>query len=389
MERRRKKQIISVIAAFLAGCLIASTTTVLFLNGGLGGSVRISKTEYQNMYSLAVKYQKLEQLAQNINTYYYQDVAEEDLLNGAYKGLVNGLDDPYSSYMTKEEYSDWKISATGKYSGVGITFSRDDTGYVIIRVNKESPAEKAGLKPGDYILSVDGKTYEDVDIMANAIRGDKGTKVKLAYYQDGKEHEVTLTRTNIVQQSVEYKMLAGDIGYIQVTAFLEDTAEDFDAALRALEEKGVKKLVLDLRDNGGGLVDACINIADEFLDEGVVTYVEDKQKRRTEYKSKDGKTDLKTVVLVNENSASASEILAGALQDNEIPLVGQKTFGKGIIQSTTELEDGSALKLTIMQYFSPKGRKVHQTGIKPDYVVKNQEDSKEDAQLEKALSLLQ
>lgn len=388
MKRGNKKIIIGMIAAFLVGCLVAGSVTVMFLNGGLGNSVRVSKAEYETMNRMAEKYEKAERIYQSLNTYYYQDIDETDVMNGLYKGIVNGLDDPYSAYMTKEEYDDWKVSATGKYSGVGITFTKDDKGYVIISLNKGAPAERAGLKTGDYILSVDGETYEDMDIMANAIRGDSGTKVKLVYYRSGKEHEITLTREKIQQQSVEYKVLDGNIGYIQISSFIEETAGDFDKTLKALEKKGVKKLVLDLRDNGGGLVESCIDIADQFLDAGVVTYVEDKQGQRTEYKSENGKTDLETVILVNENSASASEILAAALQDNGFKLVGQKTFGKGVIQSTAEMEDGSALKLTIMQYFSPKGRQVHKKGIEPDYSVKNREESKTDAQLEKALSLL-
>ena len=182
-------------------------------------------------------------------------------------------------------------------------------------------------------------------------------------------------------------MLDDSTGYISISSFIESTGNDFKKALKDIEDKGAKNLVLDLRDNGGGLVDAAVEVADQFLDEGVVAYVEDKNKNRNDYDAEDGKTDLNTVVLVNENSASASEILAAALQDNGFKLVGQNTYGKGVIQSTAELSDGSAIKLTIMQYFSPDGNKIHKKGVKPDYEVKNEEDSSTDAQLEKALSL--
>ena len=186
---------------------------------------------------------------------------------------------------------------------------------------------------------------------------------------------------------MEYKILSGNIGYIKLTSFIKSSYDDFKTALSELEKKNVKGLILDLRDNGGGLVNTCIEIADEFLDEGIVTYVEDKNKKRNEYKSEDGKTDLKTVTLVNENSASCSEILAAALKDNGIKIVGNKTFGKGVIQSTMELSDGSALKLTIMQYFSPKGNVINEKGVTPDYEIKNVENSSKDEQLEKAMSL--
>ncbi|MCI5998404.1 MAG: S41 family peptidase, partial [Eubacteriaceae bacterium] len=330
----------------------------------------------------------LESLYETINKNYYSDVDDDALLDGACKGLVSGLDDPYSSYMTADEYNSWKASATGEYSGVGLTFAEaDDGSFTVVSVSKDSPAEKAGMKAGDILLRVDDKEFDDLELIANAIRGDEGTKVTITYSRNGKEDKVTLTRAKITQHSVEYKMLDDSTGYISISSFIESTGDDFRKALKDIEDKGAKNLVLDLRDNGGGLVDAAVEVADQFLDEGVVAYVEDKNKNRNDYDAEDGKTDLNTVVLVNENSASASEILAAALQDNGFKLVGQNTYGKGVIQSTAELSDGSAIKLTIMQYFSPDGNKIHKKGVKPDYEVKNEEDSSTDAQLEKALSL--
>ena len=334
------------------------------------------------------RFDKLEDLYETIDSSYYKEIDEQDLIDGACKGLVSGLDDPYSSYMTKDEYDSWKVSATGEYSGIGVTFSQDkNDNYVIVGITKNSPAERAGLEVGDYILKVDDKTYEDMDVMAEAIRGEAGSKVKINYLRDDDDKEVTITREKITEESVSYKMLDGDIGYIQLSSFISSSAEDFSDALEALEKKGAKGLILDLRDNGGGLVEQCIEIADEFLDEGVVTYVKDKNGKKKEYKAEDGKTDLKTVVLVNGNSASCSEILAGALKDNGCKLVGEKTFGKGVIQSTAALDDGSALKLTVMQYFSPKGNAIQDKGIKPNYEVKNPKNSDTDKQLQKAQSL--
>ena len=334
------------------------------------------------------RYGKLNQLYNTVNTTFYDDVNEESLMEGAYKGLVSGLGDPYSSYMTADEYKTWKATATGEYSGIGVTFTKDENGnFAVISVEKGSPAEEAGLKAGDFITAVDDKEYDDLDVIGNAIRGDEGSKVKLTYVRDGKEKSVTLIRQTIVQHSVEHKMMDGNIGYIRISSFIETTGDDFKEALKDIEGKSAKGLILDLRDNGGGLVNSCVEVADEFLDEGVVAYVEDRNKNRTDYEAKDGKTDLKTVVLVNENSASASEILAAALKDNGFDLVGQTTYGKGVIQSTAELEDGSALKLTIMQYFSPDGNAINKKGVEPDYKVKNEENSGSDTQMKKAVSL--
>lgn len=387
MEIKRKKFVICIVAAFLAGGVVTGGACAAVFNGALG-YVKMSKDDYREMSETYERYGKLNQLYNAVNSSFYEEVDEDALLEGAYKGLVSGLDDPYSSYMTADEYSDWKASATGEYSGVGITFTRDDDGnFVVISIEKDSPAQEAGMKAGDIITKVDGKEYDDLDIIGNAIRGEEGSKVELTYTRDGKEDKATLVREKIVQHSVEYEMLEGEIGYIRISSFIESTAEDFKSALEDIEDKDAKGLVLDLRDNGGGLVDSCVDIADEFLDEGVVVYVEDRNKERNEYTAEDGKTGLKTVVIVNENSASASEILAAALQDNGIELVGKTTFGKGVIQSTAELDDGSALKLTIMQYFSPKGNAINKKGVEPDYQVENQENSEEDAQLEKALSL--
>ncbi len=388
MKNLTKEKFIAIlVAAFLVGGAVTAGGCLAVCKGALG-YVSVSKSEYDEMKDTYNRFAKLEQLYETIDSSYYKDVDEIELVDGACKGLVEGLGDPYSSYMTEDEYENWKSSATGEYSGIGVTFSQDKNGnYVVVGVTKDSPAEKAGLKSGDYITKVDGKTYDDMDVMAKAIRGEAGTKVKLNYVRDGEEKEISITRRKIVEKSVEYKMLDGNIGYIKLSSFISSSADDFSEALKALEDKGAKGLILDLRDNGGGLVEQCIDIADEFLDEGVVTYVEDKNGKKQEYKAKDGKTELTTVVLVNGNSASCSEILAGALKDNGCKLVGETTFGKGVIQSTAELDDGSALKLTIMQYFSPKGNAIQDKGITPDYEVKNSENSSTDKQLEKALGL--
>ena len=333
--------------------------------------------------------EKLSEIKGYIDKYYLNDYDEQDLIDGAYEGYVAGLGDPYSAYMTKETYESWLTSATGNYSGVGITFSVNEQGnFEVISVNPDSPAEKAGVEAGDFIVEVDGKVYNDSEVMAAAIRGKKGTDVTLTISHEGKEKDLTITRDNIILKSVDSKMLDDGIGYIQITTFIDNTGEDFSDALDKIEANNAKGLILDLRNNGGGLVDECVDVADEFLDEGVVCYVEDKNGNTDTYDAADGKTKIPTVVLINESSASASEILAGALKDNGFEIVGTKSFGKGVIQSTVEMGDGSALKLTIMQYLSPDKHAIHKKGVKPTVKIEDDEDTEEDEQLEKADELL-
>lgn len=387
MEIKKKRLVIYVVAAFLAGAAVTGGACAAVFNGALG-YVKVSKSQYDDMSEVYERYGKLDQLYDTITSSFYKEVDEDAMMEGAYKGLVAGLNDPYSSYMTAEEYETWVATATGEYSGVGITFTQDEDGnFVVVSVTDDSPAADVGIREGDIIKTVDGQEYSDLDVIGNAIRGEEGSEIEITYIRDGEEKSVTMTREKITQHSVEHRMLDGNIGYISIRSFIETTGEDFSQALKELEEDGAQGLVLDLRDNGGGLVDACVQVADEFLDEGVVVYVEDRDGNRTDYDAKDGKTDLKTVVLVNENSASASEILAAALQDNGFEIVGQTTYGKGVIQSTAQLEDGSALKLTIMQYFSPDGNAINEKGVTPDHQVANEENSGKDAQLDEALSL--
>lgn len=371
----RKKFIAVVVAAFLAGGVLAGGAFAF--GSGLGGYDK-------EMYS------KLDEVYQQIDENYYKEADNGALIDGACKGLVEALGDPYSAYMTETEYKNWVNTLQGEYSGIGITFSETKSGqFIVVSVQEDSPAASVGIEAGDIILKADGKTYDSLDLMASAIKGKEGTEVEVTYQHDGKEKTVTLTRKKIEQHSVSSKMLDDKTAYINITSFIDNTADDFKAALEEAESVGADKLVLDLRDNGGGLLTACIEVADEFLDEGVIVYVEGRDKERSEYTAEDGKTDIETVVLVNENSASAAEILAAALQDNGFKTVGQTTFGKGVIQSTTQFDDGSALKLTILQYFSPKGNAIHEKGVTPEYKIKNPEDGKEDLQLEKALELLE
>ena len=374
----RGKVFALVCIAFAAG-IVLSLVGMSLLTGSRGDSA-----------GGVIEQKKINEMNSYINRYYLRNYDAQKLVDNAYRGYVAGLEDPYSQYMTAEEYASYETSAMGTYSGVGVTFeTKEDGSYVIVGITKDSPAERAGLKAGDQILAVDGEIYTSSDVMASHIRGKRGTKVELTYLRGDEEKTVTTVREKIVQDSVDYRMLDDTTGYIQITQFIESTSADFDEALKAVEAKGAKKLVLDLRDNGGGLVDDAVAVADDFLDKGVACYVQDRNGETESYKVKDGHTDLKTVVLVNENSASASEILAAAMKDNDYTIVGSRTFGKGIIQTSFVMRDGDALKLTILEYLSPKKHKVHEKGVRPNVKVKDDENTKRDEQLERARQVLE
>ncbi len=354
------------------------------------GSVQVSVSEYESLKYMNDKYAKLEQLYQTIEESFYKGVDEDALEIGIYKGLFSGLDDVYSAYMTKEEYEAWKASALGEFEGIGITFSQNDNGeFVILNTITNSPAQKAGLLAGDFILKVDGKEFTDLEALGTAIRGDAGSKVEVTYQRNNEEFTISLIRAKIVTESVSYELRADSIGYIKISGFEDQTSEDFASALRDLEVKGAKGLIIDLRNNGGGLVDEGIQIADKLMGKGTITYLQDRNGKKEYYESDAQKTTLPFVVLVNDGTASTSEIVAAAIKDSDDgQLIGITTFGKGIVQSTSQLPDGDAIKLTIKQYFSPLGTTIHKIGVTPDYVVEDDSTTQADEQLNKALALL-
>ena len=279
-------------------------------------------------------------------------------------------------------------------------YGNEDGVLEVVKVYRNSPAKEAGMQPGDIIVKVDGKEYsgdESSEAAAN-IRGKEGTSVELTYRRSGTEHTVTMVRASIQVETIEYEMLEDNLGYILIDGFESATARDFKEALDDLTAKGAKGLIIDLRDNGGGLVDQSIKIADMLMEQGTVVYTEDHNKKKDYYTTSAGRTGLPYVVLVNEYTASASEILSAGIQDNnEGIIIGTKTYGKGIIQSLYpssmvqdrgNWDDGSAVKITIMQYFSPSGKTIHKVGITPDYIVELVEGDETDYQLQKAIEVL-
>ena len=399
---RKSTLVFLVVLGVLAGmsCFYGLQEIGLLSRLGVSGSHTLAGSEYEEYTHLKETYGKVDELRSYIMDNYYVEVDEEDLDTGILRGVFQGLDDVYSYYMTPAEYEQQMASLTGVYSGIGVTISAGESGYVeVVAPTKGSPAEAAGIRKGDLIIAVDGVEYTaaQLDVCAAEIRGPEGTDVTLTVRRKDEIFDVTITRTTIVSQTVEYDMLAHAIGYIAVSGFEQKTAEQFEAALADLEKQGARAFILDLRDNGGGLVDAAVKIADMLLDQGVVAYTEDHDGNKSPYRSKAGKTDLPYAVLVNDGSASASEILAAGIKDNGGgPLVGVTTYGKGIIQTVEQLTDGSGIKMTILQYFSPNGSVIHKTGIEPDYVVELTEDCFDeegnlinDLQLKKAMELLE
>lgn len=386
---KKKKFFGVMIGSMVLGMVLAIGLGALFL--WRQDTVLLSQSKYDAMAEMAGKYEKTEQLSQLIQQNYYLPVEEGNLMEGVYRGLFQGLKDPYSEYLTAEEYEELMIHTLGEFEGIGVTITADENGNIIVVSTIEgTPADLAGLKTGDIITMVDGEPYTGLELSkaAQAMRGEKGTQVTITYWRAGVMKEETLTRATIIGQSVYSKILEEDIGYLRITQFEKNTAVDFEREFRGLQKQDVRGIVIDIRNNGGGIMDSGIAIADLLMGQGTITYLENQKGERTYYNSDSSMVDIPYVLLINEGTASTSEILAAAVKDNEGgQLVGTKTFGKGVVQSVEQLPDGDAMKLTILQYFSPDGDVIHGKGIQPDISMVDQEETPNDEVLEKALSL--
>ena len=348
--------------------------------------------------------EKMEEIQSLINRYYLNEVDQQQVEDLIYTGLIYGLDDPYAAYYTKEEYQSLMDSSSGSYCGIGAMFSQDMTTGIItvVRVYEGFPAMEAGMQPGDILFAVEGEeaTGQDLSKLVSNIKGEEGTLVQLTMVREGETDyvELEVERRPIEIPTVEAELLEDGIGYIAVSEFDLVTSEQFALALENLQAQGMEGLILDLRDNGGGVVQAVVEMADLLLPEGLIVYTEDKNGTRSEaHSDAEHYFDQPLVVLVNGNSASASEILAGAIKDYEIgTLVGTQTYGKGIVQQSFRLSDGTALKLTISKYYTPEGNDIHGVGIAPDVEVELTKElqnqaviaHEEDNQLQKALEVL-
>ena len=330
---------------------------------------------------------QMEAMKELIDENFLFDYDEKQLYDGSLKGMFENLKDPYTAYYTKDEFDKLMESVNGKYAGIGVAVQASDEGYIkAISVFDESPAKKAGIEVGDYITKVDGESYsaDQLEEAVSKIRGNVGEKVKITVLRKNdkdkaEEKEIEVERANVKVDTVDSKVVEKDdkkIGYLRVKEFEDVTKEEFAKELKSLKDQNVDGIVMDLRNNPGGSLDVCLAVADTFLDEGaIVSTVDKKGKEIVENSDKEmDKTPM--TVLINENSASASEILAGAFKDRgRAKIIGKTSFGKGIVQKLFPLEDGSGVKITISEYFTPNKTKIHKIGVKPDIEVENNNDN--------------
>jgi len=363
----KKRAVIYGVVLVLVTALFTSTLQI-----AIGNKVVISKGVYESYK----KYNKMLGLESLVKEDFYEKVSDEELVDGAIKGMFSGLEDPYSQYYTKAEFEKLKEQTSGSFVGIGVYISptSEDEHITVIAPIEGSPAQKSGIKAGDKILKVDGKvvTSKDSDEAVSMIKGKEGTEVELTIKRDEEIFDVKIKREEIVSKTVESEVLDDNIGYIKITSFSEHTYEEFKEAVGKLDN--IKGLVLDVRDNPGGLLNICEDIADDLIGEGTIVYTKD-NKGNTEYlKSDENEIDVPIAVLTNEGSASASEILTGAIVDNEEGIsVGTTTFGKGLVQTVRELKDGTGYKLTTAQYYTPDGDYINEKGIEPTIIEEDEE----------------
>lgn len=401
MEKEKKYRIYKTIMMIAIAMFITfMITSISLYTYFVKNPITITSSTKKTNNDIASKLEKYREL---IDKYYLGEVDEKKLEEGAIKGYIEGLGDPYTEYISKDEMKDYLDDTMGNFVGIGIYMIKN-TQYDRIQVLstiKGSPAEKIGIQAGDIIISVDGVEYkaDDMTTASNNIKGEEGTKVNIELLRGTQNVKYEITREKVKVNQVEGKVLSNNIGYIQFTSFDETTAEDFKAKYQELTKQGIQSLIIDLRNNGGGIVDQALEIADYVTTkDSVLLYEVDKNNKETIRKSKtDPIINMPIIILTNENTASASEILAGALKDlGKAKTVGTTTYGKGVIQQILRLSDGSGIKITIEEYQTPNKNKINKVGIEPDEKVElpdsvesiyNLKES-EDTQLQKAIEML-
>jgi len=390
MDKERKNKIYKIImivaiAVFITFMVTSISLYTYFVNN----PISITSKSSSSSKDIAGTLQKYKEI---IDKYYLGDVDEEKLKEGAIKGYIEGLGDPYTEYISADEMEDYLSDTMGNFVGIGIYMVKNtEKGKIqVLAPIKGSPAEKAGIQAGDLILTVDGVDYsaDEMTIASNKIKGEEGTTVTIEVLRGTETKKYELKREKVKVNQVEGKVLSNNIGYINFTSFDETTADDFKAKFEEINKQGIKSLIIDLRNNGGGIVDQALQIADYVADkDSVLLYEVDKNNKETVKKAKtDPIINMPIIILTNENTASASEILAGALKD----------LGKGVIQQILKLSDGSGLKVTIEEYQTPNRNKIHKIGIAPDEEVKLPDSvtnvlnvtESEDTQLQKAIEML-
>ena len=394
MEEKKSYKIYKIIMLMVLVAFITFLVTTIGMQQYFKGDIKNTQDTITS---------ELKNFRRIIDKYYLGEVNEEKLKEGAIRGYIEGLEDPYTEYISKEDMKDYLEDTMGNFVGIGIYMVKDTNADKIMVLSpiKNSPAEKAGVQPGDYIIKVNDVTYtaEQMTEASNKIKGEEGSTVKLELLRGNETITYEIKRENIKVNPVEAKVLQNNIGYIKFSSFDEDTAEDFKKKYEELNKQGIKSLIIDLRNNGGGIVTEALEIADYFTPkDSILLYEVDKNNKEEIEKSKnDPIINMPTIILTNENTASSSEILAGALKDlGKAKIVGTKTYGKGAIQEVLSLPDGSGIKITSEEYLTPNKTKINKVGIQPDVevelpkTVKNILDveEKDDTQLQKAIEML-
>lgn len=363
-----------ILTAIVTAIAVFTITSILPI--AIGDKVLVSTQEYEDMVVLRSRFDKLLSLEDFIKQNFYQDVSEVDFDTGILKGLFQALDDRYSEYYTKEEYAALLEEFDGSVTGIGAYITPGPNGSVeIVSPIEGSPAEAAGIMKGDLIIEVDGESTEEYTFEGNQrrIKGPAGTQVHLKIQRTNpvtnviSEIEMTITRARVETPAVSSEMKSDTIGYIRITTFDNKVSREFSDHLKKIQDAGAKAFVLDIRDNGGGDLDQVVEVADQLLGVQTIVTIVTTGEPDTVYNSNAAKTEMPFILLVNENSASASEILAGAIQDGHAaPVVGDVTFGKGIVQTVRGLMDGTGFKLTVSRYLTPSGADIQDKGITPD-----------------------
>jgi carboxyl-terminal processing protease len=347
---------------------------------------------------------KINQVKSLIDSYYIEPVENDVLIDGAIQGLANAVGDPYTTYMDAETYRDFMTQATGQYGGIGVvvTANPETNKIVVVSPIEGTPGEEAGLLPGDSIIRVNGEDVlaEDLDKAVNMMRGPENTELVITIEREGVDEpwDVPIMRAIVELDTIRYEILDNKIGYIRISMFDEKTSSDFNEALNNLYGENMESLIIDVRDNPGGALNQVVRIADYLISEGMIVYTEDREGNVDVLSANEGAVDMPLAILINEGSASASEILAGAVKDHgKGVLIGKKTFGKGLVQNVFDLGDDTAVKVTISEYFTPNGISINGKGIEPDIEVDLPEDIKDsvlrvekedDTQLNKAIEWL-
>lgn len=400
-NRKNKSRLgLGIGIGLLIGVLVSFLLVFMFIgafasNGmikiGANGEIYVQAVDVDNADGIGTAVEgKLNALDSLLDRFYFEDVDKQKATDAMFKAYLAAYGDKYTVYYTPEEYEALMTSTSGTFYGIGAVCQKNDDGTILIAdPYEDAPAYKAGIRKGDCVTKVDGMDVTDMDISSATalIKGEKGTSVKLEIIRDGVTMTFNVVRDEVKVKTIEYEMLEGDIGYIIISEFDDVTVSQFKAALTALKSKNMKGLVIDVRDNPGGVLSVVVDILDEIVPKGLIVYTEDKSGNRKDYNgSNSAELSVPLAVLVNGNSASASEIFAGAIQDyGKGAIIGTQTFGKGIVQTIQPLSDGSAVKFTIAKYYTPKGQDIHGKGVTPDKVVELPDDAASDVQLEAAI----